>query len=274
MDTAYNQYNNKKKSRVIGLTYTSPIFGPVHSRRLGISLGINLLPDDGKWCNFDCIYCECGLNRFKRARNPLPDAQQVVDALISKLNEMKAGGITPDVLTFAGNGEPTMHPDFPQIACKVISVRNQYCPKAKVSILSNSTRIHIDEIREALLQFDNNILKLDTADTEYINRVNQPAGGYDLDRVVENMCKFDGNLIIQTMFMKGVDENNVSVDNTGDRYVEPYIQALKRIKPGKVMIYTIDRNTPVATLEKASREELDSIADRIRMEGFEVSVSY
>lgn len=274
MDTAYNQYINKKKSRVIGLTYTSPIFGPIHSRRLGISLGINLLPDDGKWCNFDCIYCECGLNRFKRAKNPLPTAQQVEDALVSKLQEMKAGGITPDVLTFAGNGEPTMHPDFPEIARKVISVRNRYCPDAKVSILSNSTQIHRDDVREVLMQFDNNILKLDTVDAGYINRVNQPTGGYDLERVVENMCKFNGNLIIQTMFMKGVDENNISVDNTGDKYVDPYIQALKRIKPKKVMIYTIDRNTPVETLKKASREELDSIADRIRREGMDVSVSY
>ncbi|MBO4662475.1 MAG: radical SAM protein [Bacteroidaceae bacterium] len=274
MDTAYNQYINKKKSRVIGLTYTSPIFGPIHSRRLGISLGINLLPDDGKWCNFDCIYCECGLNRFKSAKNPLPTAQQVVDALVSKLQEMKAGGITPDVLTFAGNGEPTMHPDFPEIAQKVISVRNRYCPDAKVSILSNSTQIHRDDVREVLMQFDNNILKLDTVDAGYINRVNQPTGGYDLERVVENMCKFNGNLIIQTMFMKGVDENNISVDNTGDKYVEPYIQALKRIKPKKVMIYTIDRNTPVETLKKAGREELDSIADRIRREGMDVSVSY
>lgn len=274
MDTAYSQYINKKKSRVIGLTYTSPIFGPIHSRRLGISLGINLLPDDGKWCNFDCIYCECGLNRFKRAKNPLPTAQQVVDALVSKLQEMKAGGITPDVLTFAGNGEPTMHPYFPEIAQKVISVRNRYCPNAKVSILSNSTQIHRDDVREVLMQFDNNILKLDTVDAGYINRVNQPTGGYDLERVVENMCKFNGNLIIQTMFMKGVDENNISVDNTGDKYVEPYIQALKRIKPKKVMIYTIDRNTPVETLKKAGREELDSIADRIRREGMDVSVSY
>ena len=273
MDTAYNQYNNKKKSRVIGLTYTSPIFGPVHSRRLGISLGINLLPDDGKWCNFDCIYCECGLNRFKRARNPLPDAQQVVDALISKLNEMKAGGITPDVLTFAGNGEPTMHPDFPQIARKVISVRNQYCPKAKVSILSNSTRIHIDEIREALLQFDNNILKLDTADTEYINRVNQPAGGYDLDRVVENMCKFDGNLIIQTMFMKGEYEGK-SVDNTSEAFVQPWLQTIQAIQPREVMIYTIDRETPAHQLKKASPEELDAIGEQVRKLGLACSVAY
>ena len=274
MDTAYNQYINKKKSRLIGLTYTSPIFGPIHSRRLGISLGINLLPDDGKWCNFDCIYCECGLNRFKRAKNPLPTASQVVDALVSKLKEMKADGITPDVLTFAGNGEPTMHPDFPDIARKVISVRNQYCPDAKVSILSNSTQIHRDDVREALMQFDNNILKLDTVDAGYIKRINQPIGEYNLERVVENMCKFNGNLIVQTMFMKGFDENNVSVDNTGDKYVEPYIQALKRINPKKVMIYTIDRNTPVETLKKASREELDSIADRIRREGMDVSVSY
>ncbi len=274
MDKSYSLYRNKGSERTTGLTYTSPIFGPVRSRRLGISLGINLLPDDGKWCSFDCIYCECGLNRYNRAKNPLPTTRQVVDSLIDKLREMSADGMSPDVLTFAGNGEPTMHPDFTEIARQVISVRNKLCPDAKVSILSNSTQIHRDEIRETLMLFDNNILKLDTVDYDYIKRVDKPNGKFDLEDVVENMCRLDGNVIIQTMFMKGVDENNVSVDNTGDDYVDPYIKILRRINPKQVMIYTIDRDTPVSSLEKASHEELDSIAEKIRKAGLKVSVSY
>lgn len=274
MDNTYRFYKDKGKDRITGITYTSPIFGPVHSRRLGISLGINLLPDDGKWCSFDCIYCECGLNKYKRTKNPLPTVTEVIDGLRKKLQELKTDNILPDVLTFAGNGEPTMHPDFSEIARKVISIRDEYCPDAKISILSNSTQIHRDDIRETLMLFDNSILKLDTVDYDYIMRVDRPEGKFDIGNVVDNMCKLKGNIIVQTMFMKGVDENNVSIDNTGDIYVEPYIEILKRINPKQVMIYTIDRETPISSLEKATHDELDSIAERIRKAGIKVSISY
>lgn len=255
------------------IIYPSPIFGPIHSRRLGISLGINLLPSDGKFCSFDCIYCECGLNGDHRAHQPLPTPDEVENALIAKLQAMKAEGVTPDVLTFAGNGEPTLHPQFPHIASRVAAVRNQYCPQAKLSILSNATQIHRSEIREALKHFDNNILKLDTVDADYIRRVDSPCGHYDVEKQVEWLCTFEGNLIIQTMFMSGAVDG-VSVDNTGDSYVLPYVQALQRIRPRQVMIYTIDRETPVKGLQKAKPEVLDAIAQRIRAIGLQVSVSY
>lgn len=255
------------------IIYPSPIFGPIRSRRLGISLGINLLPDDGKWCSFDCIYCECGLNADHRAHHPLPNMEKVETALIQKLQEMKAEGVAPDVLTFAGNGEPTLHPNFPAIAQKVREVRNTHCPEAKMSILSNATQIHRPEIREALSLFDNCILKLDTTDAAYIRRVDQPAGHYDVERQIQLLADFQGSIIIQTMFMTG-EVDGTSVDNTGEAFVTPYLQALQRIRPRQVMIYTIDRETPVKGLQKASPATLDAIAQRIRDLGLNVSVSY
>ena len=255
------------------IIYPSPIFGPIHSRRLGISLGINLLPEGGKFCSFDCVYCECGLNRERRTHNPLPSADQVEKALIDKIKALKNENITPDVFTFAGNGEPTLNPHFPEVVDRVIKVRDKYCPNAKISILSNATQIHRPEIRETLLKFDNNIQKLDTVSAPYINKVDRPQGHYDVEEQIRNLSLFNGHVIIQTMFMDGVLDGE-SVCNTTPDYVEPYIEALKRIRPSKVMIYTIDRETPVEGLQKASPEVLDAIAEQIRNAGFECSVSY
>lgn len=253
--------------------YPSPIFGPVRSRRLGISLGINLLPEGGKWCSFDCVYCECGFNADRRTHNPLPSVERVRDCLVLKLEEMKQEGVVPDVLTFAGNGEPTLNPHFAEVVDAVIEVRDRYCPSARLSILSNATQIHRPEIREALLRFDNNIQKLDTVSLEYIRRVDRPQGAYSVETLIENLCWFQGHVIIQTMFMTGMLDGE-TVDNTTDEYVLPYLDALKRIRPSKVMIYTIDRETPARGLEKASTSVLDGIAERIRELGLEVSVSY
>jgi len=255
------------------IIYPSPIFGPVHSRRLGISLGINLLPEGGKFCSFDCVYCECGLNSERRTNNPLPSAERVETALVSKIKELKEENIIPDVFTFAGNGEPTLNPHFPEIVDRVIRVRNEYCPNAKISILSNATQIHRPEIREALMQFDNNIQKLDTVSPIYINKVDRPQGHYDVEEQIQYLASFNGHVIIQTMFMDG-ELNGESVNNTTPAYVEPYIEALKRIQPSKVMIYTIDRETPVKGLKKATPEVLDAIAEKIKKAGFECSVSY
>lgn len=255
------------------IIYSSPIFGPVRSRRLGISLGINLLPEGGKWCSFDCIYCECGFNAERRTKNPLPTADDVEAKLLLKLKEMKQEGIVPDVFTFAGNGEPTLHPDFPEIVKRVIAVRDQECPNAKLSILSNATQIHRPEVRKTLMLFDNNIQKLDTVNPIYINKVDRPQGKYNVERQIELLKEFNGHVIIQTMFMGGEFEGE-SVDNTSAEYVQPYLEALKQIGPQKVMIYTLDRETPAQGLHKASAETLDAIALQIRQLGFECSVSY
>lgn len=255
------------------IIYQSPIFGPVHSRRLGISLGINLMPGDGKVCTFDCIYCECGFNADNRPKSPRPTVEEVAEALEKKLREMVADCQLPDVLTFAGNGEPTAHPDFAEVIRRTITLRDRYCPKAKVSVLSNATMLHRPEVHDALMMVDNNILKLDTIDIEYINKVDKPVGRYDVKEVMAGIKAFNGHAIIQTMFMKG-DHLGVSVDNTGDGFVTPWLEALRDIAPESVMIYTIDRETPARGLKKASHEELDAIRDRVIAMGIPCTASY
>lgn len=255
------------------IIYPSPIFGPIKSRRLGVSLGINLLPHDGKVCTFDCLYCECGFNADRRSKSPLPTREDVVVALEKKLQEMSQNGALPDVLTFAGNGEPTIHPHFEEIIDDTIALRNKYCPKAKVSVLTNATLITRKKVFDALSKVDNNILKLDTVDTNYIMDVDRPVGSYDLAAIVERMKAFKGKAIIQTMFLKGTigDKN---LDNTGDKYVMPWLEIIKEISPREVMIYTIDRETPQKGLQKATKEELDRIVLLLTDAGIKASASY
>ena len=256
------------------IIYSSPIFGPVHSRRLGVSLGINLMPCDGKICTFDCIYCECGFNADRRPHSPRPTREEVASALERQLQKMQQEGPHPDVLTFAGNGEPTCHPQFADIMADTVALRDCYCPDAKISVLSNGTQLHRQEVREALLLVDNNIQKLDTVDNDYIRMVDRPANpNYDAARVVEQMAMMKGHVIVQTMFMSGTS-HGMNVDNTGEAYVLPWIDALVRIQPSQVMIYTIDRETPDHDLRKASPAVLDSIAEKVRAKGLVCSVSY
>lgn len=260
------------------LIYPSPIFGPIKSRRLGISLGINIMPGDGKWCSFDCVYCECGLNREHRPKEPLPTVEEVHDKLESTLKLMKERGEGLDVITFSGNGEPTMHPMFAKIVDNVLSLRNEYYPETKVTVLSNSTQIHRQDVFDALMKVDNALMKLDTASDEYIHTVDQPTGKYNLQNIIDRLASMNGHAIIQTMFMKGrikdKDGKTVSVDNCNDKYITPYIEALKKINPRQVMIYTLDRKWPTEGLEKAGHETMDEIADKIRNAGFNTSVSY
>ena len=249
--------------------YPSPIFGPVHSRRLGVSLGINLLPADGKVCTFDCIYCECGFNADRRPSLPMPTREEVSQALEARLQNMQQNGPAPDVLTFAGNGEPTANPHFPEIIDDTLRLRDQYFPQAKVSVLSNATQILRPKVREALMRVDNNILKLDTVSIDYINKVDRPTGHYDLEAIIEGLKWFHGHVIIQTMFMHGD-----GTDNTSDEFVTPWIAALQEIAPQQVMIYTIDRETPDQLLRKATREELDGICERVKKTGIPCQASY
>ena len=254
--------------------YPSPIFGPVHSRRLGISLGINLMPADGKVCTFDCIYCECGFNADHRPRLKRPTREEVAAALERKLNEMQADGQLPDVLTFAGNGEPTAHPQFAGIIDDTIRLRNRYCPEAKVSVLSNATMAMRPDVHAALERVDNNILKLDTVSKEYIDKVNRPTyPTYDVQEIIETIRSFNGNAIVQTMFMRGTMDGK-SVDNTGEEYVGPWLETIKHIRPKQVMIYTIDRETPDHELLKASPDVLNAIRDRVMAAGIPCSAAY
>ncbi|MDE7378044.1 MAG: radical SAM protein [Paraprevotella sp.] len=251
--------------------YPSPVFGPVRSRRLGVSLGINLLPADGKVCTFDCVYCECGYNKDHKPHTPLPSREEVREALEAKLQDMQTNGPTPDVLTFAGNGEPTVHPHFAGIIDDVLALRDAYFPNAKVSVLSNATQLHRADVVKALLKVDNNIQKLDTVDENYIRSTDRPTGKYDLSAVVRQLKEFHGQVIIQTMFM---GNRQSRLDNTSDEYVLPWLRTVKEIAPRQVMIYTIDRETPDKNLVKAEPEQLDRIASLLRKEGLTVSVSY
>lgn len=249
------------------------VFGPIHSRRLGVSLGMNLLPTDGKLCSFNCIYCECGLNEERRTQSRLATRETVKEALIQKLTTMQAEGVAPDVITFAGNGEPTMHPAFGEIIEDTIVIRNRFFPQAKIAVLSNSTQLHREDVFQALNKIEDNILKLDSVLDSRIQQLNVPnAPSFTFDKLLKQLCRFDGNLIIQTMFLKG-ELNGESVDNTTESEIVGWIEALKLIKPKQVMIYTIDRETPVKALRKVTKEALENIADRARKEGFEVSVS-
>ena len=255
------------------IIYPSPIFGPVHSRRLGLSLGVNLLPADGKVCTFDCVYCECGFNAGHRPQLPLPTREEVAEALEAKLRQMQADGRLPDVITFAGNGEPTCHPHFPEIVDDTIRLRDSYCPQAKVSVLSNATLIHRQQVHDALMRVDNNIQKLDTISPAYIRLVDRPQGSYDVSQVIEHLKAFQGHVIIQSMFMQGT-AGGESVDNTGDDYVLPWLKAVADIAPQQVMVYTIDRETPMHSLLKATPQQLDRIALLVRQLGIPCSVSY
>ncbi len=255
------------------IIYPSPIFGPVHSRRLGVSLGVNLLPSDGKICSFDCLYCECGLNQERRTKSKFPARELVYATLEAKLKEMVENNNLPDVITFAGNGEPTGHPDFFNIIKDTLLLRNQFAPKAKVSVLSNAAHLNREQVIEALKLVDNNILKLDTVDTHFINTVDRPNFDYNIQQIIENIKKFEGKCIIQTMFLKGNYEGEV-LNNTTDKYVLPWLDVIDEIKPREVMIYTIDRETPIKTLEKASKEDLDKIGEMVKNRHHKVQISY
>lgn len=257
------------------ILYPSPIYGPVRSRRLGLSLGINLMPADGKICTFDCIYCECGYNKQRPTRSKRPTRAEVAEALERQLRKMHDEGEHPDVITFAGNGEPTGHPDFPGIIDDTIRLRGMLCPKAKVSVLSNATLIVRPEVREALMKVDDNILKLDTVNADYIRLLDRPVQPtYDVRTIIENMKRFNGHLYIQTMFLRGTTEEEQDVDNTSDTFVNPWLETVKAIAPMGVMIYTIDRETPDSKLLKASHEQLDAIKARVERLGIACSASY
>ena len=252
--------------------YDNIIFGPVRSRRLGISLGVNLLPIESKLCSFDCIYCECGWNADhpgKRRFNAREDVYAMLDATLAK---MVADGTPPDVITFAGNGEPTMHPDFESIIGDTIALRDKHCPAAKVSVLSNATQIHREDVCRALRRVDNNILKLDSAFDATVQLMNKPQGNYTVARTVELLKTFEGELIVQTMFLRG-EYLGQRVDNTTEEEVAAWLKLVAEIKPKQVMVYSLDRDTPCQTLEKVEKDELRVIAERVEALGIACSVA-
>ena len=252
--------------------YNNIIFGPVRSRRLGLSLGVNLLPIESKLCSFDCIYCECGWNDDHPGKRRFNAREDVYKMLDDTLVKMVGEGTPPDVITFAGNGEPTMHPEFEAIIDDTIALRDKHCPNAKVSVLSNATQIHREDVRRALLKVDNNILKLDSAFDATVQLVNKPQGNYTVAHTVELLKAFDGEFILQTMFLRG-EYLGRRVDNTTEEEVTEWLKLVEAMKPKQVMVYSLDRDTPCQTLEKVEKEELRAIAARVEALGIPVSVA-
>ena len=243
------------------------VFGPVRSRRLGHSLGVNLLPSKGKLCNFDCIYCECGWNRDGRTDDRMPSAAEVRSALEERLCTLMLDGAPVDSITFSGDGEPTLNPEFPRIVDDALKLRNAYYPDARVSVLSNATRLHIPEVFGALRRVDNPIMKLDAPTNALAARINRPSSSYDVRKVVEQLKAFDGDFILQTMFLRSRDFDSSSLE-----ILEPMKEIILKLKPRLVMAYTIDRPTPQEGLEAFSEKELAEMTEPLRKAGISVDV--
>ena len=250
--------------------FHSTIFGPIHSRRLGTSLGINLLPDDGKICSFDCVYCEAGWNAQGTGTTGFPPREKVASMLEEKLRSMAENNERLDVITFSGNGEPSLHPEFPEIIDDVIALRNFFAPNAKVSVLSNATRLDVERVADALHRVDNNILKLDSAITSTLRSINRPnSPAFTAEKVIDDLKRFSGQCIVQTLLTRGSWQGR-PFDNTAESEVDALIAAYKEISPRSVMLYPVDRATPAPDVVKVTAEEIAAIADRVRAAGIEV----
>lgn len=243
------------------------MFGPIHSRRLGSSLGINLLPTKGKLCNFDCVYCECGWNKDGRGDRRLPTAAELRSTLEEKLKECRDAGTPIDSITFSGDGEPTLNPDFPEIIDITISLRDKYFPQAKVSVLSNATRIFREDVFDALRKVDNPILKIDAPTDVLAARINQPQGEYHIEDVVADLMRFEGNFVLQTMFLR-----SPSFDSSSPEVLDGWMNIVRKLKPREVMVYTLDREAPAERLEKFSVEEMRTLVKPLIDEGFTVQI--
>ncbi len=256
----------------MSILFDQIVFGPVRSRRFGISLGINLLPISYKFCTFDCVYCECGWTKFQQEdRQQLFTREEVVAALDEKCRSLQQRSVRPDNLTFAGNGEPTLHPDFPEIMDATILLRNQYFPQAQITVLSNATQLHRPRIRKALTKADNNVLKLDCGTEEMFRLINRPIGSISLGKIIHDLLLFEGNLIIQSLFVRGEYGGN-TIDNTTEKELDAWLGHLQLIRPRSVMIYSIDRHPPVSTILKVPAEELYRIASRVEKLGIPTDV--
>ena len=249
------------------LHFDDIVFGPIFSRRLGSSLGVNILPTTGKLCNFDCIYCECGWNKDGKSDGRFPRLAEVEAALEEKMSKAAAEGVPVDSITFSGNGEPTMNPDFPQIVEATVRLRNRYFPHAKVSVLSNAVLVGRKDIADALKKVDNPILKIDASSDELIVKINKPVGRYRLAEIVEALRGFEGNFILQTMFLRSSE-----FDTTVQEPLDAWMNIVREVKPREIMVYTIDRETPDKSLGKYTVEEMTAFVQPLLDEGFKIQI--
>ena len=249
------------------LHFDEIVFGPIVSRRLGSSLGVNVLPSKGKLCNFDCVYCECGWNRDGIAERRFPRLAEVEAALKDKMERLADEGVKVDSITFSGNGEPTLNPDFPQIIDATLRYRDIFFPCAKVSVLSNATMLGRPGVAAALKKIDNPILKIDASDDDMIGLINKPSGQYRLKDVIDDLRSFEGNFILQTMFLRSPD-----FDQSSSEALSRWYDIVRELNPREIMVYTIDRETPDKRLEKYSVEEMTAFVQPLLDEGFTIQV--
>ena len=251
------------------MLFDSIVYGPIRSRRLGVSLGMNLMPITAKLCTFDCVYCECGWNQ-PVLHPTLPTREQVREALRAKLSVLES---PLDVITFSGNGEPTLHPDFLGIIQDTCALRDQYCPQAKISVLSNSTQLGRPDVVEALRMCDNRILKLDSAIDATMRLIDKPVNpNLTVEQIAEWLSLFDGDFTLQTCFLRGEYMGQI-IDNTTSEERNAWYAMVDRLHPKQVMIYVIDRATPLQTLSKVPKAEMEAIAAPLRAKGIDVIVS-
>ncbi len=252
------------------MLFDSIVYGPIRSRRLGVSLGMNLMPTTAKLCTFDCVYCECGWNQ--PVSHPIiPTREQVREALASRLIALSPNSI--DVITFSGNGEPTLHPEFLGIIEDTCALRDQYCPKAKISVLSNSTQLGRQDVVEALRLCDNRILKLDSAIDATMHLIDKPVNtNLTVEQIAQWLALFDGDFTLQTCFLRG-EYCGQTIDNTTSEELKAWYSMIERLHPQQVMIYVIDRATPLQTLSKVPAAEMEAIAAPLREKGIDVIVS-
>ena len=252
------------------MLFDSIVYGPIRSRRLGVSLGMNLMPTTAKLCTFDCVYCECGWNQSV-SHPVLPTREQVREALASRLIALSSNQL--DVITFSGNGEPTLHPEFLGIIEDTCALRDRYCPKAKISVLSNSTQLGRADVVKALRMCDNRILKLDSAIDATMRLIDKPVNeNLTVEQVAEWLSLFEGDFTLQTCFLRGEYEGQV-IDNTTPEELSAWYTMIERLRPKQVMIYVIDRATPLQTLTKVPAAEMEAIAAPLREKGIDVIVS-
>lgn len=249
------------------LHFDDIVFGPIFSRRLGSSLGVNLLPSKGKLCNFDCIYCECGWNKDGIADRRFPTYEEVINAFEDKMSTLASEGTKVDSITFSGNGEPTMHPDFPRIVEAVLGCRDRFFPQAKVSVLSNAYLIGRPSVADALKRVDNPILKIDASTDELVRMINKPVGHYRLDEVIHALKGFDGNFILQTMFLR-----SPAFDIATPEALNKWMEIVRELHPREIMVYTIDRETPDKTLGKYTVEEMTAFVQPLLDEGYNIQI--
>ena len=230
---------------------------------------MEIMPLEHKLCTFNCVYCECGWNE-KVLHPQLPTREEVRAALEEKLSTLDSPLST---ITFSGNGEPTLHPEFLGIIEDTCALRDQYCPQAKVSVLSNSTQLGRPDVVKALRLCDNRILKLDAATDEMMRRIDLPVKeDLTVAQLIEWLAQFDGDFTLQTCFLRGEHDGQV-IDNTTPTELNAWYNAVDVLHPKQIMMYVIDRKTPEQHLSKIPRPEMETIAAPLIAKGHEVIIS-